>query len=551
MVGEDFFPTVDSGMMRLHVRAPQGTRIEETERLFGDVEQAIRREIPARELDTILDDIGLPAGGTTSLALSDSPTIGDADGEILIALKEDHRPTPQYVRQLRKSLAAKFPGTEFFFQAANITNEILNFGLPAPIDVQVVGRQADANYEVAREIGRRIARIPGAVDVHVHQEIAYPEVRVNVDRTKASQVGMTQRDVANSMLISLSGSGQTAPNQWLNPRNGVSYLIVTQTPPYRLDTFDDLRRTPISGPPADGAARTATTPRASFYQANPTEGSVATSTGTSSMQLLGNLAILERRVSTAVVSHYDVQPVIDVFANVDNQDLGSVVSGVNQVLQAAALKLPRGSFVRLRGLAATMQSSFTRLGIGIVFAVLLVYLLMVVNFQSWLDPFIILTALPGALSGIVWILFVTQTTFSVPSLMGAMMTVGVATANSILVVSFANDERMAGRGALEAARAAGTTRFRPVLMTAAAMMLGMLPMAIGMGEGGEQNAPLGRAVIGGLLVATVTTLFFVPIMYSFLRRNAPVDYDRAIAQQEARAELSLPPGGSDAEEPAP
>ena len=507
IVGEDFFPYVDSGQMKLHARAPEGTRIEQTEVLFGQVEDEIRSIIPASELRTILDNIGLPNGGF-NLAFSDSATLGNSDGEILVSLREDkHAPTLEYERKLRERLNRKFPDMTFFFEPANMTNQILNFGRPSPIDVQVVGRNADANYEIARQIERQVALIPGAVDVHVHQEVNYPEVQVNVDRTKADQAGLTQRDVATSMLISLSSTGQIAPNQWLNPANGVNYQIGVQTPQYRIDSFDALSRTPI------------------------TPG-----TPTGNVQLLSNLSTMRRSRSAAVVNHYNVQPVFDVFANIDQRDLGGVARDVQKIVDKVTPHLPRGTYIDIRGQVETMKSSFTRLGIGLVFAIVLVYLLMVVNFQSWLDPFIILMALPGALSGILWMLFVTQTTLSVPSLMGAIMSIGVATANSILLVSFANDERMLGKDAMEAALSAGFTRIRPVLMTATAMIVGMLPMALGFGEGGEQNAPLGRAVIGGLMVATVSTLFFVPIMYTFLRTRAPIDMDRQIEQEQHEQE---------------
>lgn len=498
MVGQDFFPYVDSGQFRLHVRAPEGTRIEETERIFGQVEDEILRQIPAAKLATILDNIGQPTVGL-NLAYSDSATIGRADGEILVAFKEDESGSTQtYTRQLRKVLQEKFPELTFFFQPANITNQILNFGLPAPIDIQVSGYNEEANYRIAKEIERRVALIPGAVDVHVHQQVHYPEVRVNVDRIKADQVGLTQRDVANSLLISLSSSAQIAPNQWLNPVNGVNYSVAVQTPQYWIDSFDALERTPISSGTGD------------------------------STQLLSNLATLQRGVSTEVVSHYDVQPVFDVYADVDRRDLGSVAGEVRRIMQDLTPQLPKGTFLQLRGQVATMTSSFERLGIGLVFALVLVYLLMVVNFQSWLDPFIILMALPGALAGILWMLFVTQTTFNVPSLMGAIMSIGVATANSILLVTFANDERLAGQSAMAAALSAGFTRIRPVIMTASAMIIGMMPMALGLGEGGEQNAPLGRAVIGGLLVATFSTLFIVPITYSYLRKKPPANLDSDI-----------------------
>jgi multidrug efflux pump subunit AcrB len=543
-VGEDFFPYVDSGQMRLHVRAPEGTRIEETEAIFGQIEEEIRRQIPAPELDTVLDNIGLPSNGI-NLAFSDNVTIGPADGEILIALKpEKHGPTQEYTRRLRKVLREKFPHESFFFQAANITNQILNFGLPAPIDIQIVGRDAAGNYRLAKEIERRLSVVPGAVDVHVHQEVNYPEVRIDVDRTRANQVGLTQRDVANSLLISLSSSGQVAPNQWLNPQNGVNDQVAVQTPQYRIDSFEALQRTPVSSPaPAapPGGAR-AGAGSSITGSSNPIAGS--DSYGISyvgSAQLLGNLATLHRGVSTAVVSHYNVQPVMDVYANADRRDLGGVAREVRRIMKDVTPQLSKGSFLVLRGQVETMNSSFLRLGFGLVFATVLVYLLMAVNFQSWTDPFIILMALPGALSGILWMLFVTQTTLNVPSLMGSIMCIGVATANSILLVTFANDERMEGKNEMEAALSAGYIRIRPVIMTALAMIVGMLPMALGFGEGAEQNAPLGRAVIGGLLAATVTTLFFVPVMYTYLRKKPPVDYDKKIEQEEHEGERSALP----------
>jgi multidrug efflux pump subunit AcrB len=404
-------------------------------------------------------------------------------------------------------LKEKFPELSFFFQPANITNQILNFGLPAPIDVQVSGRDATAGYVAAREIRRRLSLVQGAVDVHIRQEVSYPDIRVNVDRSRASDVGLTQRDVANSLLISLSSSGQVAPNQWLNPVTGVNYQVVVQTPQYRVNSFDELGRTPIAAP---GGGQT---------------------------QMLSNLATFNRGTSTSLVSHYNVQPVFDVFASAQDRDLGGLAGDVDRIVRDVTPLLPKGTFIDVRGQVETMNTSFTRLGLGMIFAVMLVYLLMVVNFQSWLDPFIILMAIPGALAGILWMLFATQTTLSVPALMGAIMTVGVATANSILVVTFANDERMAGKNALEAALSAGYTRIRPVIMTASAMIIGMLPMALGSGEGGEQNAPLGRAVIGGLIVATFATLFFVPIVYSYLRKEPPVNLDRLIADEESGESL--------------
>jgi CzcA family heavy metal efflux pump len=507
LVGEDFFPYVDSGQMRLHVRAPQGTRIEETEQIFAGVEQEIRHAIPEQQIDMILDNIGIPPGGV-NLGFSDINTIGDADGDILISLKPGHSATRGFMRQVRANLEKKFPEETFFFTAANITNQILNFGRPQPIDVQVVGRNADQNYKVAKELETKISQIPGAVDVHVHQEVAAPELDINVDRSRAQQVGLTQRDVASSMLISLSGSFQTAPNQWVNPQNGVNYQVVVQTPPYKMQSLDDINQTPV------------------------------TTTGVSSTQLLSNLATVKRSVSPAIVNHYNVQPIFDVYADADQRDLGGVAKQVQKIMSDQKKNMPQGSYLELRGQVETMQQSFSRLTLGIGFAVIFVYLLMAVNFQSWIDPFIILTALPGAFAGIAWMLFVTQTTLSVPSLMGAIMTIGVATANSILLVTFANDERADGKSALEAALSAGFTRLRPVCMTALAMIIGMAPMALALGEGGEQNAPLGRAVIGGLLLATVSTLIIVPIVYSLLRKKAPVDYDKKIDEEAHQKDMN-------------
>lgn len=492
-IGEDFFPAVDAGQFRLHVRTPAGTRLEETERMFGQVEDAIRQIVPHEELELILDNIGLPSIGI-NLAYSDSATVGLSDGEILVALKEKHRPTREYVKRLRSELKKQFPELTFFFQPADIVSQILNFGLPAPIDIQIVGRDQKGNYEIARQIEQRVSRIPGAVDVHLHQVVDQPELRVNVDRTRAEQVGLSQRDVAGNVLTALSSSSQTAPNYWLNPENGVNYTVAVQMPQYKMDSVAALENTPITSLNA-GANSTA------------------------APQLLSNLAEIEHSTSLAVVNHYNVQLTYDVYANVQGRDLGGVAREIDRVLAEFQSKLPRGSSIVMRGQIESMRSSFIGLGFGLLFAILLVYFLMVVNFQSWLDPFIILMALPGALAGILWMLFVTQTTISVPSLMGAIMCVGVATANSILLVTFANDQRLAGADAFNAALAAGFTRLRPVLMTALAMIIGMLPMSLGLGEGGEQNAPLGRAVIGGLLIATFATLFFVPVVYSVLRRR--------------------------------
>jgi multidrug efflux pump subunit AcrB len=505
VVGTDFFPYVDSGQLRLHVRAPEGTRIEETERVFGRVEGVIRGTLNPGEITGITDNIGLPAAAF-ALAWGDNATISAADGEILISLNpERHRPTEQAQREIRNALRKNFPDEVFFFQAANITNQILNFGLPAPIDVQLVSRDPVAGYRIAEELRRRIAVVPGAVDVHINQQVHTPQLELTVDRSKADEQGLTQRDVANSMLISLSSSGQTAPNQWLNPVNGVNYQVAVQTPQSRIDSIDALKRTPI------------------------------TSGNGGNTQLLDNLLSgVQRSMTSSLVTHYNVQPVFDVFANVDQRDLGGVSNDIEKII--AGTQIPKADSITLRGQADTMKTSFRRLGFGVLFAILLVYLLMVVNFQSWLDPFIILTALPGAFAGILWMLFATQTTINVPSLMGAIMAIGVATANSILLVTFANDERMEGLDEIEAALSAGYTRIRPVLMTALAMVIGMLPMSLGLGEGGEQNAPLGRAVIGGLIFATFSTLFFVPIVYSFLRHKRPVNQDEQI-ELEAHEDL--------------
>jgi multidrug efflux pump subunit AcrB len=539
LIGEDFFPNVDSGQLRLHARAPAGTRVEETEVRFSNIEREIRDVIPPNELNSILDNIGLPPGGT-NLAQSDMPTISAADGEILVSLNaEKHGPTAVYTQRLRKRLNEKFPDMTFFFEAADITNQILNFGLAAPIDLQVVGRNATGGIRVARELADKIRQIPGTADVHIHQVVDAPEIRFNIDRSKAMELGMTQSDVSNSMLISLSGTSQVAPNYWL-AENGVSYNVTTQTPQYKINSLDALLRTPISvksaatsdstpggqGTATAGNASIGTSP-SSASQAYGNPGAMSGST-----QLLSNLATVTRDYAPVIVNHYNVQPVFDVFANVDRRDLGGVGRDVEKIMQQETSRLPRGTTLAMRGQLETMQTSFFRLGVGMVFAVVLVYLLMAVNFQSWLDPFIILTALPGAMAGILWMLFVTQTTLSVPSLMGAIMCVGVATANSILMVVFANDERLEGKNAREAALSAGYTRIRPVLMTATAMILGMLPMSLGLGEGGEQNAPLGRAVIGGLLFATVTTLIVVPIIYSYLRSEPPVDHERRLEQEE-------------------
>jgi len=490
-IGQDFFPSVDSGQFRLHVRAPVGTRIETTEHDFSLVENVIREIVPPEEIAVILDNIGLPNSGI-NLAFSDNATIGTSDGEILVSLKEHHAPTENYVRRIRAVLNQRFPGMTFFFQPADIVSQILNFGLPAPIDIQVVGRNTAKNYALAQAIQQKITQVPGVVDAHLHQILNEPQYQVNVSRDMASQVGFTQRDVASSLLTSLSSSGQAAPNYWLNPANGVNYPIAVQTPPYLLPNLSTLAQTPIESP---------------------------NSANSSAPQLLSNLASFKLTKTQQVINHYNVQPTLDIFANVQDRDLGGVSHDINQILEGYQKQLPKGSKISVRGQTESMNTSFTSLGLGLIMAIILVYLLMVVNFQSWLDPFIIIMGTPATFVGILWALFATGTTFSVPSLMGSIMSIGVATANSILIISFANDQRVEGKDAMEAALLAGFTRFRPVLMTALAMIIGMLPMALGMGEGGEQNAPLGRAVIGGLLVATFSTLFFIPILYSLMRKK--------------------------------
>jgi multidrug efflux pump subunit AcrB len=495
-LGRDFFPQVDAGQFRLHVRTPTGTRIEETALLFTQVGNVIREIIPPDELDIILDNIGLPT--SVNLAFTDTVTIGSFDGEILVSLKEKHGPTQKYVEELRGKLKARFPDMTFFYQPADIVTQVLNFGLPAPIDVQIVGRDPK-NMDIAQEIRAKVAAIPGAIDVHLSQVVHYPELFINVDRSRARQFGLAQRDIAGDVLVSLSSSFQTAPNFWLDPQNGVSYGVQVMTPQYKIHSIDTLQNTSVTAPNAQRP------------------------------QLLSNLATVGRSQSPAVITHYNVQPTIDVLADPQDRDLAGVAADVDKVLADIRPKLPRGSSISVRGQVRTMRDSFSGLSIGLVFAAALVYLLIAVNFQSWLDPLIIVIALPGALSGIIWALFVTQTSVSVPAMMGAIMTVGVATANSILLINFAGEQRRRGKNAVDAALKAGYTRLRPVIMTATAMIIGMMPMSLGLGEGGEQNAPLGRAVVGGLLVATFCTLFVVPVVYSLLQRNQP----RTLPPEEA------------------
>jgi multidrug efflux pump subunit AcrB len=486
-LGRDFFPNVDAGQIRLHMRARTGLRIEESSRLADQINQVIRQTIPDKELVTVLDNIGLPYSGI-NMTYSNNGTIGTADGEILVQLKPDRsRPTSVYVDELRRRLPGEFPGVQFFFQPADIVTQILNFGTPAPIDVQIMGYNQVGNYAVGMKLANEMRHIPGAVDVHVQQAFDAPTIYLDIDRTRAQYVGLQARDVAQNVLVSLSSSFQTAPNFWLDPKNGVSYSVAVQTPQYRVDNFQALQNTPITGtgpnvPP----------------------------------QILANLVATSTVARPASVSHYNVQPMIDVYASVSGSDLGAVAGQTEKMVKDITKELPRGSRIFIRGQVQTMATSFTGLGIGLLGAIVLAYLLIVVNFQSWLDPFIIITALPGALAGICWILLITHTTLSVPSLTGAIMCMGVATANSILMVSFAREQLNEGKNPREAALEAGFVRIRPVIMTALAMMIGMVPMAIGMGEGGEQNAPLGRAVIGGLLFATIATLFFVPCVFSII-----------------------------------
>jgi CzcA family heavy metal efflux pump len=482
-LGRDFFPQVDAGQFRLHVRGRAGLRIEETARLVDLVEQRIRQEVPKREITTVLDNIGLPYS-SINLSYSNSGTIGTSDAEILVSLNPGHHPTEEYVRQLRDDLPKEFPGVEFFFQPADIVSQILNFGQPSPIDVQLSGQNYVQNYAIAQQIANRLRHVPGAVDVHVQQLMSNPALQLDVDRVRAQQVGLTERDVAQNLLVSLSSSFQTAPTFWVNPKNGVEYSLAVQSPQYRIDSLQALMNTPISG------------------------------TGASNQQVLANLATATPTTTPAVVSHYNVAPAVDVYASVDGRDLGGVADDTSDIVKSFQKQLPRGTQMHIRGQVETMESSYFGLEIGLFMSIVLVYLLIVVNFQSWLDPFIIITALPGALAGILWILFLTHTTLSVPALTGAVMCMGVATSNSILMISFARERMAEGVSAIEAAVAAGYTRMRPVIMTALAMIIGMVPMALGFGEGGEQNAPLGRAVIGGLAVATVATLFFVPVIFS-------------------------------------
>ena len=478
LLGQDFFPTVDAGMFSLHVRAPTGTRIESTAELIDRVEAAIRREIPAKDFQGVLDNIGLPVSGI-NISYNASGVIGTEDADILVSLNAGHRPTSEYVRRLRLLLNREFPGIIFYFLPADIVTQTINFGLPAPFDIQIFGRDLAGNRRVAAQLAERISRVPGAVDLRVQQPDNEPYLRFDIDRTKAAELGLTESDVANAVLLSLTGSSQVQPTYWLDPRVGIQYLVNVMAPQYRMDSLPALKSMPVN----------------------------ASRPGSGNVQLLANLASYSRTSSPPIFSHYNVMPVIDVYGGVSGRDLGGVLRDIQPLIKQAEKELPAGSSIQVRGQAETMRSSFIGLSAGLVAAVVLIYLLLVVNFQSWLDPFIILTALTGALAGVIWGLHVTNTTLSVPAMMGAIMSLGVATANSVLVVTFARNNLQQGLEPLNAAWEAGFDRLRPVLMTALAMIIGMIPMALGLGEGGEQNAPLGRAVIGGLVIATITRCF--------------------------------------------
>jgi multidrug efflux pump subunit AcrB len=505
-LGSNFFPSVDSGQITLHLRPPVGTRIEDASAMFGDVEQRIRQTIPANELSSIVDNIGLPTSSINTV-YNNSGLIGYQDGDIFISLNKNHHPTADYVRKLREQLPVAFPGATFSFLPADIVSQILNFGAPAPLDLQVAGPDQKANQAYALELLRRMRGIRGIADARMQQSTDNPQLRVDVDRSRMAQFGLTEEDVTNSVATSLAGSSQTAPIYWLNPKNGVSYPIVAQTPEYKVDSLSGLENIPVTG-------------------ASPTAG----------LQVLGGLSKISREQSPAVVSHYNIQPVIDLFATTQDRDLGGTAHDIQALIKATAKDAPRGATVTLRGQIVTMNTAFNGLGFGLLGAVVLIYLLIVVNFQSWLDPFVIITALPAALAGIVWMLFATHTTLSVPALTGAIMCMGVATANSVLVISFARERLEATGDAMVAAIEAGFTRCRPVLMTALAMIIGMAPMALGLGEGGEQNAPLGRAVIGGLIFATVATLMFVPVVFSIV-------HGRKAAQTSGATPSAAPQAG--------
>jgi multidrug efflux pump subunit AcrB len=491
LLGRDFFPTVDAGQIRLHMRLPSGTRIEETARAADEVEAAIRKIIPPHDLGTVLDNLGVPYSGL-NLSYSNSGVFGSLDGEIQISLKEGHAPTAVYMERMRRDLPRLFPGIEFFFQPADMVTQILNFGLPAAIDVQLTGANLRGNYQIAAKLMKQIRLIPGTVDTHIHQRLDLPTVYLAMDRTEMQQLGLSPSDVSQDLLISTAGTSQTSPNFWLNPANGIAYNLTVQSPQYSIDSLDALLRTPVRAPGSGTAG---------------------------GPQLLSNLVGVEPTAQAAVSSRYNLAPATDVYVSVQGRDMGSVSSQIDALVKRLRPNLPRGTQIAILGQAQTMKSSFLQLGVGLVMAIVMVYLLIVVNFQSWVDAFIIITALPAALAGICWMLMLSGTTLSVPALTGAIMTMGVATANSILIVAFARQRMGEGLDPVAAALDAGATRIRPVLMTALAMMIGMIPMALGLGEGAEQNAPLGRAVIGGLMFATVSTLLFVPVIFAGIHRR--------------------------------
>ncbi len=486
-LGRNFFPSVDSGNILIHVRSQIGTRVEETANQLADVQKAIRKLIPG-EIETLTDNIGVPISGI-NMTYNNTGVIGPQDGDIQIKLREGHRPTEQHVQALREQLPRLFPGMSFSFLPADIVSQILNFGAPAPIDLQIRGANLQANFAYANQLLSRIRRIPGIADARIQQSPNAPTFNIDVDRTRAQYVGLTERDVTNSLVVNLAGSSQVAPTYYLNPDNGVSYSIVMQTPQYQMDSLSALQALPI------------------------------TATGNPQSPILGGIADIKRSTSSAVVSQYDIQSMVQIYATTQGRDLGAVATDVRTAIADTAKDVPKGSSVVLLGQVQTMNSAFAGLLFGLLAAVVLIYFLIVVNFQSWSDPFVIITALPAALAGIVWMLFATETTLSVPALTGAIMCMGVATANSVLVISFARERYEELGDPVAAALEAGFVRFRPVLMTALAMIIGMTPMALGLGEGGEQNAPLGRAVIGGLIFATIATLMFVPVVFSMVHKK--------------------------------
>ena len=511
LLGRDFFPGVDGGQIRLHMRLPTGSRIEETARVADEVEGVIRTLVPARDLGTVLDNLGIPVSGINN-SYSNAGTFSSLDGEIQISLNEGHRPTERYVEEMRRELPRRFPGVEFFFQPADMVTQILNFGLPAALDIKITGADLRANYDIASKLMKQIRMIPGTVDTHIHQRLDLPTLSLAMDRTQLQQLGLSPNDLTSDLLVSTAGTTQTSPAFWLSPSNGVVYNLVVQSPQYAVDSLDALLRTPVRA----AAAPTATTP-----------------------QLLSNLIGVTPTAQIAVASRYNLAPAIDVYVSVQGRDLGGVATDIRRLVGDLHAQLPRGVSVDLLGQAQTMKSSFVELGVGLVMAVVMVYLLIVVNFQSWVDAFIIITALPAALAGICWMLFLTGTTLSVPAMTGAIMTMGVATANSILVVAFARQRMGEGLDPVNAALDAGRTRIRPVLMTALAMIIGMIPMALGLGEGAEQNAPLGRAVIGGLLFATVSTLFFVPVIFAGTHRRLEMRTQRRLHAAQPAAEGNI------------